>query len=372
VTRFSENPEQTALAQATPTLIFSTELEGADLYRLLTEDDTIDELDNQRYGVALALMNLSEAQAHAVRLLNSRGIYTVAWMLLPPGEGCWFNLQNYPQAIERYHAFRDWMWEHNLHFDAVGIDIEPPVSEFARMPHWRLRDVARRFWLARENVLYPAARSAYKDLIAEIHRDGYEVHIYQLPLIGDDRRVGTTLIQRALDVVDLPADLEVLMCYSSLPIADLNNDIGGALITSYGPGADSIGIGSTSSHTLLNNAASASGAGEFGTRVPPLTWEGLERDLLLAARYTDTMYVFSLEGCVEQRMLHGIASLDWDRAPAQPWRGRLLVAVLRTLLLLVLLVGRFYRAMFAWSGWILVLVLLLRRRRAARNKPTRM
>lgn len=368
MTRFSENPEHAALAQTTPTLIFSTELEGADLYRLLVEDGIIDELAHQQYGVALALMNLSEAQVQAVRLLNTRGIYTVAWLLLPPGEGCWFNLQNYPQAVERYRTFHAWMWEHNLHFDAVGIDIEPPVSEFARMPRWRLRDVARRFWLARENVLYPAARSAYKDLIAEIHRDGYEVHIYQLPLIADDRRVGTTLIQRALDVVDLPADLEVLMCYSSLPVADLNNDMGGALITSYGPGADSIGIGSTSSHTVLDDAASASGAQSFGTRVSPLTWEGLERDLLLAARYTDTMYVFSLEGCVEQQMLHGIASLDWDRAPAQPLRGRLLVATLRTLLLLVLLAGRFYRAMFAWSGWIVVLVLLLRRRRAARNK----
>jgi hypothetical protein len=112
---------------------------------------------------------------------------------------------------------------------------------------------------------------------------------------------------------------------------------------------------------VLHDAASASGAEGFGTRMPPLSWEGLERDLLLAARYTDTMYVFSLEGCVEQRMLHGIASMNWDRAPAQPWRSRLLVAMLRTLLLGVLLVGRFYRAMFAWSGWVLVLVLLLRR-----------
>jgi hypothetical protein len=40
----------------------------------------------------------------------------------------------------------------------------------------------------------------------------------------------------------------------------------------------------------------------------------------------------------------------------------MVVSTLRSLLLAVLLVGRFHRALFAWAGWIVALILLLRRR----------
>src|ERR1044071_4580408 len=65
-----------------------------------------------------------------------------------------------------------------------------------------------------------------------------------MPVIADDRRAGTTLIQRALDIVDLSADLDVLMCSSVVPIELLGDDLGGALVASYGAHADAIGVGS--------------------------------------------------------------------------------------------------------------------------------
>ncbi len=357
----SEPVESLKIGQSQPHLIFSTELEGVALLHILQQEHVLEELVRQQYGIALAMIRFTDEQAAVVRLLNAHQIYVVAWLLLPPEEGYWFNLQNYPQAVQHYHAFRGWAVMHQIHVHAIGLDVEPPVQEVATMSSWGLRDIARRLWLARENVLYPAARSAYKDLIADIHHDGYEVHVFQLPLVADDRRAGTNLLQRAIDVVDLPADLEVLICPSSLSISRLNNDLGGALITSYGPAADSIGVGNTNPHTILDEPENAY------ANAPSLTWKALERDLLLAERYTDTIYVFSLEGCIERGLLPRIADLNWGDEPRWPLFPRVIVSGLRMLLLVLLLFGRFYQTMFAWLGWIVAIVLLVQRWRTARR-----
>ncbi|NJN19072.1 MAG: hypothetical protein HC822_23870, partial [Oscillochloris sp.] len=209
-----------------------------------------------------------------------------------------------------------------------------------------------------ENVLYPAARAAFQDLIAEIHHDGYEVHTYQLPILADDRRAGTTLAQRALDIVDLPADVEVLMCYSSVPLDSVQNDLGGALIASYGSSADAIGVGAVTSTGQVESSSDD---------LPPLSWEAIERDLLLAARHTDMIYLASLEGCAERGLLPRIAAIDWDAdVQAVGWK-RALVAVLRSALLVALLLARFSRALFAWLGWGLAFLLLLRQVRSLRQ-----
>lgn len=348
----AETSEQVNTIFGRPSLIFFTELDDLALRETLYANNLLDELAAQQYGVALAMLDLSDERAAVVRQLNARGIRTIGWLLLPPGEGFWFNLQNYPQAIERYRAFRDWVQLNQLHFDAVGLDIEPPVSEVSHIQQWNLKDFARRIRLASENVLYPAARAAYTDLVAEIHQDGYEVHTYQLPLLADDRRAGTTLVQRALDIIDLPADVEVLMCYSSLPVEQLNNDLGGALIASYGPDADGIGVGSVGGRTMLDIV---------GEGLPPLPWEAIERDLLLAAQYTDTIYLFSLEGFIERGLLPRLASLRWDNEPSLILPRRVLVSALRSVLLVVLLATRFSRILIAWLGWVIAVVLLFQR-----------
>jgi hypothetical protein len=346
----------TELAQGSfgrPNLMFFSELSSSALRQTLAHNQLIDDLARQGYGIALGLSELSADQAELVRMLNQRRVAVVAWLQLPISEGLWLNLKNYPQVIERYRAFRGWAQQYTLQFAAVGLDIEPPPSEADRVLHWGPRDIARRLWLAHENVLYPAARSAYVDLIAEMHHDGYEVHVYQLPLVADDRRAGTTIMQRALDVIDLPADVEVLMCYSSLPADQLGNDLGGALIASYGPAADAIGVGSIGGSSALD-----------GDSLPQLSWEALERDLLLAARHTDIMYIYSLEGCVERDLLSRIAQIDWSQEPSLSLRRRLLIGTLRAALLIILLIGRFSRRLLAWLGWLVAGLLFFRQLRA--------
>jgi hypothetical protein len=55
------------------------------------------------------------------------------------------------------------------------------------------------------------ARAIYAALIERIHADGWKIENYQFPLIADERRAGSTLLQRLLGLVDVRTDREVWM-----------------------------------------------------------------------------------------------------------------------------------------------------------------
>jgi len=351
-------------------MILSTDLAGHELCTTLSAPGLLDLLATNGYGVALPLAQLDDAAATVARLLNQHGVAAIACLRLAPEEGFTFNLQNYPLALGCYQDFHTWARRHDLRFEAIGLSIEPPLQDVAEARQRNASALARRFWMARENILHPAALAAYSELIVVMHLDGYEVHTYQLPVIADDRRAGTTLIQRALDIVDLPADLDVLMCSSIVPIEPLGDDLGGALIASYGSHADAIGIGSIDESDPpnfdswgLEDIAWRDQAGDQPVRLP---WPALRRDLLLAAHYTDTIYIHSLEDCVARALLPKIVALDWE-APAQAKPSRRgVIGLLRTLLFGTLVAGRFGRTTLAWGGWVLAIALWLRGRRANR------
>ncbi len=330
-----------------PHIIFTTDLSGPAVLALLERPGVLDALAQGGHGVALGMVRLTDEYAAAARLLHEHGIHAVAWLILPQEQGFSFNSQNYPQALACYDIFRTWTLRHDLHFDAIGLEVAPP-EEVVRFEDLSARRIAHRFWIASENMLFPAARSSYIELVALMHHDGYEVHAYQLPFIADDRRAGTTLIQRALEIVDMPADLDVLMCPSSVPLEGLGSDLGGALIASYGPVADAIGL-SVSEQT---DAATAT-----------LPWQAIQRDLLLAARFTDTIYVDTLETCIEHGLLAQITMMNWDGWARSDRGRRAAVEALRTILLAVLVTARFGPQALAWSGWVLAALLWIQRRR---------
>jgi len=330
-----------------PHLIFFAEAGGQALLETLRTPGTLQALAAHAFGVAVPLDRLDEDQAAAVRLLNQCGVETVAWLVLPAEDGEALNLQNYPQALDRYRAFRSWAQGNGLRFQAVGLEFEPPPDDIERGGWHALRAVAGRLWLARDNALYPSARAAYAELVAAIQQDGYEVHTYQIPLIADDRRAGTTIIQRALDIADPPADLDVLVCSSRFPVGWLDFDLGGALIDSYGAAADALAVGAATP--------------DDGSPA----WPTLRRDLLIAAGHVDTIYIATLEMCVSAGLLERIAGLDWGARARPALLPRALVMLLRALLLIALFIGRHARTALAWSGWALALLLWLRHRRTA-------
>jgi hypothetical protein len=153
--------------------------------------------------------------------------------------------------------------------------------------------------------------------VALIHADGYPVESYQFPLIADERRAGSTVLQRLAGVVDVAVDREVWMLYTNML-----RPHGPGILASYAPEAQVIGLGVT-----------GGGRVEPGFTPPaPLTWDELARDLRLAWLWCDDLFIFSLEGCVEQGFLERLGSFVWDqpmiipessKARLDAWRGTL-------------------------------------------------
>jgi hypothetical protein len=280
-----------------PRLTFFCELDAEPLRALFAEPAVLEHLVALRASISLGLMDLSEERAAVARHLHAAGVPVIAWLLLPAEEGYWFNLENAPQALARYTAFHEWTAAHHLSWDGVGMDIEPDLHELRRLlarPWRELPALLRR--LGRGEQLRQA-QGAYGALAARIREDGYRVDTYQLPLIMDDRLAGSTLLQRLLGLVDVAADREVLMLYSSFV-----RPYGASLLESYGSQAHSVGVGSTGGGVELPGAGSA----------PPLSWEELARDLRLARRHCADLHLFSLEGCVRQGFLPRLRDFDWD------------------------------------------------------------
>lgn len=135
---------------------------------------------------------------------------------------------------------------------------------------------------------------------------------YQFPLIADERRADSTLLQR-LALVDVRTDREVWMIYSSFVRA-----LGPGLIWSYGPEAASIGVGTTGGGPDIPGSP----------QMPSLSWAELARDLRLACRWSDHLLIHSLEGCVWQGFLGQLRSFDWA-GPSGPPSGAWAASVFR-------------------------------------------
>lgn len=285
-----------------PRLTFFCELGTPELEALFADPAVIASLASLEARVSLGLLDLSDGRAGVVRRLNEAGISVVAWLLLPPEEGYWFNLGNSLQAAARYGAFTAWTDEHALRWAGVGLDIEPDMREIRQLAEDRrtlLRTLARR---AFDHERLRRARADYGALVARVSAS-YPVESYQVPFIVDERRAGSTLLQRLGGLVDLAVGREVLMLYASFLRPD-----GEGFVWSYGPEAGAIAVGSTGGGVTVGGAID----------VPALSWEELEKSLRLAAQWTHDVYVFSLEGCVRAEYLPRVEAMDWDEPVAAP------------------------------------------------------
>jgi len=287
----------------TPNLTFFCELEAPALQALFSTSGLIEKITQLNAGISLGLIDLSPERAEVVKRLNTAGIPVHAWLLLPMDQGYWFNMDNPVQAVARYQDFREWTQQNGLAWQAVGIDIEPDIrvlQTFRKGIAAGMRVLLNRFRLPSRSA---SASKIYKKLIQTIKADGYLVESYQLPIIIDERLAGSSLIQLLVGIVNLQVDLEILMLYSSF-----FRPYGEALLASYAAQSGGIGIGVT--------GGGVDTEGIVDSR--PLEWEELERDLRIAWNHQKPIYIFSLEGCVQQGFLEKIGGLDWRNSVIQP------------------------------------------------------
>ncbi len=272
------------------TLTFFQEQSADETRLLLEQPGVLDTLRAANAGIAMALIDLSPQRADSIRQLNQLQIPVTAWILLPHEHGYWLTIDNAHHAQARYAQVRAWALAENLQFDGVGLDIEMPHGDAVEMVHMPLQTLVRLWWLARHPNELKKARHLYRELIKQIQSDGYRTETYQFPFVLDERALGTRILQRSLGFIDVRGDREVLMLYKSAMPAPF----GHWLVDLYGWRAQAIAIGITGGGVPSLQAA-------FAPRLLDLA--STLREVRRARRYTRDIYVFSLEGCVEQRML---------------------------------------------------------------------
>lgn len=288
-----------------PALSFFCELETQPLADLLARPEVVEYLQDSHATLCLGILDLSEKRARVIQDLNLAGIPVTAWLLLPKDQGYWFNLDNASQAAARYEQFKTWTREYGLHWAHIGLDIEPDFRTMKLITTNHLAAMQRLIRQYADRERLARGTQAYHALIEQIHQDGYTVETYQIPLVIDERMAHSKLVQRLAGLVDLPeADHEILMLYSSF-----TRPWGQGILWSYGPFAQSIGLGITGKGMEQETAL----------EVRPMNWTELETDLLLARRHSNNLYIFSLEGCAQQDFLPLLRKFSWDKPVEVPY-----------------------------------------------------
>ncbi len=275
-----------------PSLFFFNE-QDSDSLAATFSPVVITQLARLNAGVAMGLRDLSAARAEVVRQLNAANVPVTAWLLLSRDEG-YFATHTNVEAVERAYArLLEWAREHQLHLTGLGLDFEPDLRELDELMARPGLTLAR--WLLRRGrgPVVEQARVSYQRLVERARGDGLRVETYQFPVIVDDRRAASQFWQRTMGALALEADREVAMVYTSLLGA-----AGPGLLEHWAPHCRAIAVGST-----------GGGIDPF----PKLSWAELERDLVVAARHAREVFIFSLDGCVEQGLLERLDSVEWER-----------------------------------------------------------
>jgi len=290
-----------------PCPAYFCELDAQPLRELFADPQVIPFLVDTRASVCMGIRDLSPERAEVMDWLNKAGVPVTAWLLLPDEQGYWFNLDNAPQALERYGQFLTWSKQHNLNWARIGIDIEPDIRLIQGLSQNRLNGLVGVVRRAFDRNRLRRGRALYRELMRQIHSSGYSVEVYHFPFIIDERMARSNVLQRLTSLVELPeADHEVFMLYSSYL-----RPWGQGLLWSYAPQSESIAVGSTGGGVELGGALKPS----------PLNWPELQIDLLLASQHTSAIYIFSLEGCVRQGFLPKLRDFDWRQPVAAPYEA---------------------------------------------------
>ncbi len=274
---------------AQPRLTFFCELDPDSLKEVFTKSSALKTLKKLGAGVSLGILDLTPERAAMVTLLNKAGIPVTAWLLLPKNAGYWFNLENVEIASDRYARFVSWTKEHGLHWEGIGLDIEPDINLINLLIRKRglgllIKKLFNRFQLS-------DAEDGYVSLIERMRQDGYYVESYQIPFVLDEKRVKSTILKKVLGIVSLPVDAEIPMLYSSM-----FKSKSPGLLLSYAQESPFIAIGSTGGGVVME------GHGEMASLSP----DEFMRDLALASEFSRHIHVFSLEGCIQQGILDRI------------------------------------------------------------------
>jgi hypothetical protein len=300
-----------------PSITFFCEMPSNQLKKLFDNSLLIEQLQKMRANISMGLLDFSTERAELVKQLTHAGIPVTAWLLLPKDQGYWTSLDTVAETVHCYSEFKEWTAKNKLHWAAIGLDIEPRLDRVQLLgPGWvkEIPTLLVRLFLGN---LYKRRETDLRALITNIRADGYAVETYNFPFIIEEREADSNFISKIFGTPPLESDREVLMLYSSFQKKN-----GDAFLWSYAPRAEGIGLGSTGGGVEL----------EDGEPLKTMNWSDLHRDLLIAKSFNQHIYLFSLEGCVQNGYLERLVNFDWDEAIEFPIQTGSQVTLLRKLL----------------------------------------
>lgn len=319
-----------------PKLIFYAEREPERLQPFF-RPEVLDQLAANGWGLSVAIFEFDRATADLLAPAFARKIPVYAWLTLPRAEGYWLSTDNWPLAPGLYDRFRRWARERNLPFAGVQLDLETPYADSRRLAQavseGRWSALRWYFHRARQPRAFAAGEAAYRGLLDRIRADGYETVTVTYPLALDDSRLGGAGLATLLRIPRLRADHRVFMVYRTA-FAGGGSGLGAAPVASYGRDLNG---GELAVGNLLEKS--------YGPAE-------LRADLQVGARYSRTIWVYSLEAAATRGLLGELRALDYRGWPAisfgEAWR----ITVLRQ--------GLLAASVFARPGarWIAGLVLL--------------
>ena len=108
------------------------------------------------------------------------------------------NVGNAAQTAQRFADFDEWTTENGLRWQAVGLDIEPILKEFGALSGDKRRLMSFAIRRAFDWERVRRANDDYRALVRRMQARGYRVQTHQLSFIADERKAGSTLLQRIL------------------------------------------------------------------------------------------------------------------------------------------------------------------------------
>lgn len=278
-----------------PHLSFCCELPEKEFNELFADTSLISELAEMQISLRIGLHDFGMGRTLTIQKLNRAGIPVFAWLLLPEEDGYWFNMHNGEKARKRYDDFKKWTDENQLRWEGIGLDLEPDMNDAKLVITHPWRFGWKAYKRLYDNKSLKSAAEIYKKLISDMKADGYVVESYIIPFIFEERAKKTTSFQKLLGIVDIETDREIPMSYTS----GMGNP---AIIPLYHTDNMPIALGSTGGGVKIE-----------GFELEALTWDKLERDLLIASGITDEIVVFCLETSVQKGFLDKIKNLDFSQ-----------------------------------------------------------
>jgi hypothetical protein len=320
---------------------------GNDILALL-DGPLLTRLRDDGYEVSMAVDDFNDRFAGAVKRLNRHGIRVWIWPLHPIEDGYWLSADNAHLFPGLYARMKGWIAGKGLEVHGIMLDMEPSYRDVQEM-----RDAATRggpvgavgyLVKRRDRELHLRARGIYGEAVKLMKADGYEVSVFNIPYVLDDRCDGDSSIQEMFHVAGVNSDMPVYMLYRSY-FRDSGLGLGTASVVSY----------------ARSLAGGSAGIGDY--MVPELTFSQLEEDMRIAARFSPVVHIYNLEGLVRKGWLERMPGIDLRQPVRVPIGSALFIQAYRAFFMILDVcygASRYFAVALLLALWGLIGIALFR------------